>query len=219
MNARKIEKHVKLTAVINHRLVFVRPADDHDEVEFARLLCDTAKYAKNADHLACLPAVGSYVLAKFGYYQRAFVLKRINDTQVLVAFIDFGNVETVDFRELKAMPNELKQIKRFATKIALSKVEQDLMNNNALETLYDYLARDAELEIEIAPKGEPNEVTTAKLRADQWINELVNACNIDGIKLLKKTPSIENRVKYRANIRMLIESINFIRIIYFIYGI
>lgn len=193
--ARQIGKHVKLTAVINHRLVFVRPAGAQDEVEFARLQCDTAKYAKNAETMRVSPAVGAFVLAQFGgYYQRGLVLKQVADTKVAVAFIDFGNVDTIDIHELKAMPDQLKQIKRFATKIALSGIDDDLMNDKALTILYDYLIHDVELQIEIAPKNVPTEVITAKLRADQWLNELINSLNMFGV-MAADTRHYEDLVK------------------------
>lgn len=181
--AREIEKYVKITAVINHRSVFVRPAGVRNDIDFARLLCDTAKYEKTAEMLTVEPAIGSFVLAKFGFYQRALVLKQINKTTMfVVAFIDFGNVETIDYRDMKVMPEKLKAINRFATKVSLIKIEHDLMNTDALQTLYEYLITDAELEIEIVSKGDLHHATKAKLRADKWINEMVHLHNIDGIE-------------------------------------
>lgn len=184
--AREIEKYVKITAVINHRLVFVRPAGVRNDIDFARLLCDTAKYEKTAKTLTAHPAIGSFVLAKFGFYQRALVLKRIDKTtKFVVAFIDFGNVETLDYCDMKVMPEKLKAINRFATKISLIKIEHDLMNTNALQTLYEYLITDTELEIEIVSKDDLNFQTKAKLLADKWINEMVHLHNIDGVEELK----------------------------------
>lgn len=185
IQARKIEKYVKLTAVINHRLVFVRPAGGNNEVDFARLMCDVVKSARNAETLTAMPKVGSFVLAKFGFYQRALVLKIVSVTQAVVSFIDFGNVEVLDFHEMKAMPSILKTIERFATKIRLSKIEHDLMNTNALKVLYDYLIRDTEMMIEIALEKDSNGETMASLRADKWINEQVHSSNINGITVPK----------------------------------
>lgn len=212
IETKPIERVVKITSVINHRLVFVRPADSRDETEFVRLSCDIMKYAKQTDTLQSMPPVGTYVLANFGYYQRALVLKHVNKTKVAVAFIDFGNVETVDFHHLKMMPEQLKDVKRFATKVALSKINDPLMNDKTLKVLYDYLIRDAELEIKIAPKTDCTEVTTATLRADQWINELIDAANKADIVLPKLSGSQVNidRNSCRSfDARILIDCITF----------
>ncbi|XP_055323868.1 protein vreteno [Sitodiplosis mosellana] len=172
---------VKITAVINHRLVFVRPADDQQEAAFVRLMCDTVKYARDAKAFQSLPSVGSLVLAKFDYYQRALVLKHVDNTKVAVAFIDFGNVEIRDFHELKAMPDELKNRKRFATKIRLNKIDDDFMNEKALKYLYNIMAHARELTI----KFDSNDtVPMAELRAsDKWVNQMINSLNIEDIEV------------------------------------
>lgn len=174
---------VKITAVINHRLVFVRPADNQQEASFIRHIYDTVKCAKDAETLKTMPSIGSLVLAKFDDYHRALVLKRIDDTKVAVAFIDFGNVEICNFHELKVMPIELKKRKRFATKVRLNKIEDDLMNEKALQYLYDLMAHGNELTI----KFDVNDnVSTAELKAsDKWVNPMVNALNIENIKLAR----------------------------------
>lgn len=178
-----IDRNVKITAILNHRLVFVRPAEDRDEKMFARLMCDTISCAKRADFLTSMPSIGSLVLAKFDYYQRALVLKRVDSTRVAIAFIDFGNVETRDYRELKFMSDNLKTKKRFATKIALSRIEDDLMNEKALEYLYNLLVFDVELSIKLGPK-KTNEVVPAELKSpDKWVNQLIHSMNIEDIKL------------------------------------
>lgn len=195
--ARKIDQIVKLTAIINHRLVFVRPAKDKDDVAFAQLLCDTVKYARDAKFLNGLPSIGSLVLAKFGYYQRALVLKHVDATKVAVAFIDFGNIEICDFSELKVMAEQLKQIDRFARKIELSQIENGIMNNQALEVLYRYLANEAELKIEFGPHSEETNTVTASLKSsDKWINQLVNQMNVNGIQV-QRTKSVTERVCWR----------------------
>lgn len=178
IEAHKIKDAVKITTVLNHRLVFVRPATDSDDIAFARLNCDTVRSAMDANTLTCLPQVGSLVLAKFDYYQRAMVLKHLSSISVAVVFIDYGNVETRDFHELKIMPDKLKSVKRFASKFELSGIDHDIMDFAALKVLYRYMAHETELRIEM---NESNRCVKLKT-SDKWVNELVNQRNALNIK-------------------------------------
>lgn len=178
IEAHKIKSTVKITTVLNNRLVFLRPATENDDIAFARLNCDTVRCAKDANTLAFLPRIGSLVLAKFDFYQRAMVLKYLSDTMVAVVFIDYGNVEKRDYRELKEMPDQLKTIKRFASKFELNNIDHDIMNFAALKVLYRYMANEKELRIEM---NENNHCVNLKA-SDKWINELVNQRNVLNIK-------------------------------------
>lgn len=193
--ARQIGQKVKITAIINHRLVFIRPATDRDDIDFARLMCDTVRYAEESDYISTMPIAGTMVLAKFDFYQRGLVLKKINDTQVAVAFIDFGNVEVCDFRKLKVMPNILNKVDRFATKLSLSGITSDIMDDRALKVLYKYMAQDAELKFD----GEfdvTNNMFVGTLKASNtWINQSVNEMNSKFI-VVQPTKSICDRVKF-----------------------
>lgn len=181
IEAEPIKNAVKITSVINHCSLFVRPVEDQQEIAFARLICDTVKCAKDAETYKCLPSIGSLVFAKFDYYQRALVLKHISASKVAVVFIDFGNVEIRDFDQLKVMPDELKQRKRFATKIRLNKIDNDLMNEKALKFLYGIMATDTELSIKI---DSSSLVAMADLKtSDKWVNQMVNSLNSEDIKV------------------------------------
>lgn len=191
IEAEPIKNAVKITYVINHCTLFVRPVDNQQEIAFARLICDTVKCAKDAATYKCLPSIGSLVLAKFDYYQRALVLKHIDTSKVAVVFIDFGNVEIRDFCQLKVMPDELKKHKRFATKIRLNKIDNDLMNEKALKFLYGIMATDTELSIKI---DSSNLVPMADLKtSDKWVNQMINSLNSEDIKV----PNIKD-MSYRV---------------------
>lgn len=173
-----LHKYVKITCVVNHQLIFVRPAAAADDISFARLVNDVISQSKQANKLKKLPPIGSYVLASFGeFYQRALVLKHISDVEVAVAFIDYGNVETIKFSELKEMPNELKQISRFATRIWLRDVNEGLMNDAAVRYLYKLMLTDNELYIDI--DDENVQPVKAKLYCSGVdVNELVRTWNL-----------------------------------------
>lgn len=183
VKAESIQRVVKVTAVLNHRMVFVRPAEDHHAVAFVRMMYDTVHCALKAENLKSRPSVGSLVLAKFDYYQRALVLRNLDDTNVVVAFIDYGNVEVRKFCELKVMPDELKKKKRFAQRIRLSKVEHDIMNNKALLYLYNLMAFGTELIYKFDANVDPDGVEL--MASDKWVNSMIQLTNIDNIVVPK----------------------------------
>lgn len=175
---RTIDRIVKITAVINHRMVFIRPATKNDDIEFIRLILDTDRYAKDAAILKSMPVIGQLVLAKFDYYQRALVLKKVDENRVAVAFIDFGNVEIRDFHELKFMPDKLNDLDRFATRIELTGIDHDIISDEALKVLYHYMAQGAELKFE---RDASNKEMGSLKASDKWINQLINKMNTKDI--------------------------------------
>lgn len=191
IEAEPICQNVKITSIINHRLLFVRPAEYIREIAFIQLMNDIVKCAKDAESLKD-PTVGSLVLAKFDYYQRAMILKHIDEKTVAVAFIDFGNIEVCKVSELKILPEQLKKRKRFATKIRLSKINEDLMNEKALCYLYNIMVHDTELVIKT--ENTKDGVPMSELKtSDKWVNQMINTLNIDDIIL----PTIKD-LSYRV---------------------
>lgn len=173
----ELMRHVKITFVVNQRMLFVRPGDADADVAFVKCINDTVKYAKKAEHLKLMPQIGELVLAPFdNYYQRAMVLKHIlKENQVAVAFIDFGNIEVLEFAALKKISPELKQIKRFATKIILKNVDQDYLCDKALQYLYNLMVFDIELTIE--SNTIENDIMIVDLRDKDYISCALNALN------------------------------------------
>lgn len=173
----ELTRIVKITFVVNQRMLFVRPSDAYADAAFVKCINDTVKYAKKAENLKLMPKIGELVLAPCdNYYQRAIVLKKIpKDDQVAVAFIDFGNIEVIESATLKKISPELKQIKRFATKIILKDVNQDYLCDKALQYLYNLMVFDIELTIE-SSKIE-NDILIADLRDKDYVSRTLNALN------------------------------------------
>lgn len=177
MSALPLGKTVKLTCVLSHRLLFVRPASDEAENAFVRLMNDIVKCAKTANFLTSTPPAGTMCLAEFGgFYQRALVLKQSRYI-VTVAFIDFGNIEQRPFNELKTIPEQLKQYKRCASKIALHQINEDIMNIEALHYLYSLMAFEKGLTIEIIANNESATAVASLFAFDDWINAKVDKLN------------------------------------------
>lgn len=172
-----LTRDVKITFVVNQRMLFVRPSDADADAAFVKCINDTVKYAKKAETLKLMPQIGALVLAPFdNYYQRAMVLKHMPEKKnVAVAFIDFGNIEVLDFTTFKKISPELKRIKRFATKIILKDVEQDYLCDKALQYLYNLMVFDIELTIESSTIE--NEIMIVELRGNDYISRTLNALN------------------------------------------
>lgn len=177
ISAEPLGKTVKITCVLSHRLLFVRPACDEAEIAFVKLTNDIARCAKSAEFLSSAPAVGTVCLAEFGgFYQRALVLKQSRYI-VTVAFIDFGNIEQQPFNKLKTISDQLKQCKRFASKIALHQINEDIMNVEALHYLYTLMAFEKSLTIKMITSDESSSVFASLYAHDDWINAKVNKLN------------------------------------------
>lgn len=183
IRARPTGKTVKISCVLSHRLVFVRPATTDAEDAFVQLMNDIAKCAKADDHLRKMPAIGTLCLADFGgFYQRALVLKRISRLEVIVAFIDYGNVKRRLFTALKQIPDHLKQPECFATKITLKQIDEDVMNVAALNYLYNLMAYETELTMErIDDIGSTNAIVASLFASHDWVNAKVDKLNKQNI--------------------------------------
>lgn len=173
----ELKQIVKITHVINHRLLFVRPGTVTDDIAFTKFINEIIRSAKVSPNYKSLPEIGELVLAHFSdFYQRALVLKHLPNEKVVVAFIDFGNIEVVNFNELKKMSDKLKQIKRFATKIMLKNVDDGFMDEQAIEYLYTLMAFDIELSINKIV-GDNGDLMAELKSADSWVSDQVNMRN------------------------------------------
>lgn len=91
---------VIISEVISGKHVFVRPADAELDTEYANTLAAVAVYAVTAAKpLTEMPTVGQVVLARnperLSNLRRAMVLKTVG-AKLIVAFIDFGAMATID---------------------------------------------------------------------------------------------------------------------------
>lgn len=143
----KSNTRVKLTSFVDLKTVYVRPTNPDDDTKFIKLMNDVAKAAKTSGVLQT-PKNGLLVLALFeAVYHRALILKLLNENKAIVAFIDFGNVDTVDVTHMKIMPAELKKRPRSITKFILKNVPDALCNDNAVYILFDLLNKSAEMTV------------------------------------------------------------------------
>lgn len=113
---------VMITDVIGEKLVFVRSVSDAVNAEYFDTIQSVALYgvtrAKKLEHP---PIVGQMILAPNSDHQlrRALVLKTVNPTTLLVAFIDFGSVSTALLTACRDLTDELQKRRRLVHRCSI----------------------------------------------------------------------------------------------------
>lgn len=143
----KSNTRVLLMSFVDFKTVYVRPSNPHDDMEFIKLMNDVVKAAKKSAQLRA-PKSGMLVLAPFEMvYHRALILKLLDQNAAIVAFIDFGNVDTVQIANLKVMSNDLKKRPRMVTRFTLKDVPDAMCNDDAMNILFQLLNKSAEVTV------------------------------------------------------------------------
>lgn len=146
---------VKLTSIVDFRTVYVRPSNPHDDMEFIRLMNDVAGAAKTSKRVMA-PMCGLMVLAPFEtIYQRALILKLLDQDAAVVAFIDFGNVDTVAVTDMRIMSAELKKRSRMVARFRLRHVPDAMCNEIVLQVLFELMNKSAEVTLRFDEPYEP----------------------------------------------------------------
>lgn len=132
----EIKNHSKvyITYVCNQSSVYVRLIDSNNEyINFLKSVDDSANTSAN---LSEFPNRENIVLAPFeGNYYRALVISANNSDAIRLAFLDFGNVESIPFNKLKELSADLKFKKRFAVKLTLDSVSSDTKYSDGIKVL------------------------------------------------------------------------------------
>lgn len=126
---------VRLVYAGNHYSAYIRSSAS--DVEYSNILGRVAEAAVNASKLTELPKRNDMVSAPFlGDYYRAVIVKAESMEQpIRVAFLDFGNVDTVTFDDLRELDDDLKNAKRFTFRIFFDGVDRETPNPAGLALL------------------------------------------------------------------------------------
>lgn len=126
---------VRLVYAGNHYSAYVRSTAS--DAEYTSILGRVAEAAVNASKLTELPARNDMVSAPFlGDYYRAIVVRVESKEQpIRVAFLDFGNVDTVKFDDLRALDDDLKNAKCFTFRILFDGIDRETPNPDGLALL------------------------------------------------------------------------------------
>lgn len=123
----------------NKLVVFVRPIDEDHNRDYGQIIKDVNAYASSSKPLENEPG-SEYVAAPYEeYYYRAAVIHiykdRHNEKLAEVGFLDFGNVSTIPFKDLRQLSRQLQSRNRYANKILLKSVPVNIDNNDVVNYL------------------------------------------------------------------------------------
>lgn len=180
----KSNTRVLLTSFLDFKTVYVRPSNPIDDMEFIKLMNDVVKAAKTSAQLRA-PKCGMLVLAQFEMvYHRALILKLLDENKAIVAFIDFGNVDTARIAEMKVMPTELKKMPRMVTRYTLKNVPDAMCNDDALNILFELLNKSAEVTVRFDEPYVPG-VTECELATAAFdsVNRVITNANVSNARI------------------------------------
>uniref|UniRef100_A0A3Q4HSF7 Tudor domain containing 6 n=1 Tax=Neolamprologus brichardi TaxID=32507 RepID=A0A3Q4HSF7_NEOBR len=125
-----------------------------------------------------IPTVGLYcaVKAADGDFYRATVTE-VGETQVEVFFVDYGNTEVVDRRNLRILPAEFKKLPRLALKCTLAGVRpKDGRWSQSASAFFRKAVTDKELKVHVLAKYDSGYVvhlTDPKAEGEQQVSTLL----------------------------------------------
>lgn len=120
---------VYMTHVASSSTVFVRSANENDNLAYLKLIRAIAGYCDQAVGLAEIPEEGDIIAALFeGIYYRCRVIYVFDHTDdAVVDFIDFGNVEKIQLSDARYLAQEFQMINPKVQMITL----KGMTNKNA----------------------------------------------------------------------------------------
>ncbi|XP_055543913.1 maternal protein tudor [Wyeomyia smithii] len=137
-------------------------------------------------NLSRKPTLGMACIARFSEDQvlyRALIMS-INVDSCLVSYVDYGNSETVDFKNLYEIPKEFLKHKIFAMRFTLSNVKK-LENANAdISGLFSSLVLDKMLTMKVMPLEGPAFVQYCELydQNENILDKLFDMCKAKPLK-------------------------------------
>ncbi len=163
---------VKIVRVVSHKIVFLR-SDRTDK--YVKYINDVAAFGKTAPPLEGVPKLGDIVAAKFeGRFYRC-VVAHIENDEIVVAFLDLGNVEKKHVNELRKLRVDLSHEKQFIFKAILSDVDDGLKNPKCVTDLYELMQKREELKFIL--KANTSDGVQCELRHSESVNGLLQRLN------------------------------------------
>ncbi|XP_021703870.1 maternal protein tudor [Aedes aegypti] len=132
------------------------------------------------------PTLGMACIARFSedrVLYRALIMG-INIDSCLVSYVDYGNTETVDFKNLYEIPQELLKHKVFSMRFTLSKVKSLEDSNADIAGLFSSLVMDKVLNLKVMPLEGPAFVQYCELydNKENVFEKLFNLCKSKPLK-------------------------------------
>lgn len=137
---------VVMTMYCSTNIVYIRPDDEDMREKFVLLSNEVAACATKSKPIEEPPVVGDMYCARLlenNCFYRA-VVKSFNGDKVKIAFVDYGNEQEVDVKDLRPLPEALKRVPCFAVKVMLKYVPK-LATGKAIKYLNDLICQNEEL--------------------------------------------------------------------------
>ncbi|KAL0099788.1 hypothetical protein PUN28_019894 [Cardiocondyla obscurior] len=173
------KSEICLTSYRNHYCMFARSLDEEQVEYYNKVLQTVAKIAPTAPNLTRPPADQEIVIAPFedGNSYRAMVLRAEND-KARIVYIDFGNVDVIDVKDLKAMPQISWMQQNCAQRIFLKDVPHDVPSNPEVDHyIRDLLGKEVPLictyDKGTSPKDGVRLTTVTGISVNDEINRLL----------------------------------------------
>ncbi|XP_068081173.1 uncharacterized protein vret [Anabrus simplex] len=163
-----------LSTFITPKDVFVRPVDKNASSLFARIMQDLNGFCHKVPGLDQMPSIGDLVAGKYsgdGNYYRALI-RKIDENDIKVSYVDFGNCEVLHLDNLKPITEELKSYPCFAVKVILKDVLDQPLNKEVGEYFGEIVRKDLELKLKVVDSQ--SKLIELHLPDGTSVNEKVN---------------------------------------------
>lgn len=152
------EVNVIITSVVTPEAIFCHIADSNNSTALANLNNDISSYCMNSSFNNYYPVCGEICLARYsddGLWYRAVPLKIIRG-KLQVIFLDFGNVEILDFEDTRQMIPRFMELPIQAVHCMLSGIASQNWNAEVIEELLKILPQKEELKVKVLEKIQKN---------------------------------------------------------------
>ncbi|XP_077271610.1 vreteno [Temnothorax americanus] len=175
---------VCLTSYRNHYNMFVRSLDEEEVEYYNNVMQTVAQYAQTAPHLTEAPDPQQIVIAPYnsdGNSYRAMVVNLVENDKARIVYIDFGNVDIIDIKDLKAMP-ACDLLQHGCTRITLKDIPRDVPSNPEVD-LYLRNLTGKEVPLVCTYEGtSPKDGVCLTMLTGECVNDKINQLLIPGWK-------------------------------------
>ncbi|KAL9913837.1 protein vreteno-like [Glossina fuscipes fuscipes] len=140
---------VTITAIMKSNVVFIRSKDYDDNENFCKTVNGLQKLGETLKTAIGKPRCGQVFLSKFrDQFYRVMILNHTENEEVHVVYIDYGNVDTLNLKDLYEAPDEYTRIPRYALPVILKDVPNCYMTEEITKIMYSYLNKNVYLKYE-----------------------------------------------------------------------
>ncbi|KAL9914643.1 protein vreteno-like [Glossina fuscipes] len=149
---------VTITTIAKTNVVFIRSKVSDDIENFFKTVNHLQKLSKTLKTVTKRPRCGEILINKFyDEFCRVMVLNHIGAEDVVVVYVDYGNVDILSFKHLYETPEDYIRIPFHAIPVILKEVPDCYMTEEIRNFMYSYLN-----DINVCLKYEPEDFISDK---------------------------------------------------------